>query len=191
MQVEDVKRRLLAHGWDEVSGGHFSSVFARDDRDYVIKIVDGHDDDGEPKAETDGYLAFARWLKQQPKRDYSKHFPQIRGLHTDYDDDAEEPWYMAAIEKLKEPGTTRYWSSWIPRSFETRADRFARSMRGYVKEGDYSPGTLKRALASLRPLLDDWRLDLHGGNWMLRPTPHGDQVVITDPLSFPRDDLDE
>ena len=187
MRSYEVKQRLLAHGWSEVSGGHFSEVYSRPDRDYVIKIVDGSDEDG-PQAYQDGYLAFASWLKGAPQRDYSKHFPKIRGLHVDYDDDdRDEPWYLAAIEKLKEPGKTRYWSSSSPRTvFETRADTLARSMRGYIRQGESSPGTLKRALAALRPFLDDWRLDLHGGNWMLRPTPHGDQVVITDPLSFPK-----
>lgn len=49
---------------------------------------------------------------------------------------------------------------------------------------------LKEALAIVRRLIDSgYVLDLHDENYMIRRTPYGPQIVLTDPLSFKKQEF--
>lgn len=40
----------------------------------------------------------------------------------------------------------------------------------------------REALLALEPFIQEFDIDMHGGNWMVRLTGHGPQIVILDPL---------
>lgn len=161
--------QLIADGFKYLNEGCFGATFGRG-KSFIVKVGK------EGRAHRDGYVAYAEWLSSKAKETKLPEFPQISHFSKHGSEQESTDWFVAIVERLEEMP-----DDGAPRE-TMHAIRQSASMGDKVAEAKL-PETARKAAAILREkFAKDWNFDLHAGNFMMRSS----QVVITDPLSYPR-----
>lgn len=187
----------------EIGSGVYSKV--RNDPNDPHMVQKRHRD---PKAaSTDGFVKWADYLINNKLVDTNPHFPRIYNARKIEDSEGKNI-YKYQIEKLvsAEDVSPKILEAIWRQNFtqysmpedieELDAEDIADTMSGIISmavEGnseymdDIISDSLKEAVKHLRAYYAETNYnalpDLHSGNIMLRRTPHGIQLVITDPFA--------
>jgi len=172
---------LLANdGWQEWDRGLFAKVYAHPQKDTVLKI---YEDD----------KAYDRFLTKIKKLK-NPYFPRIHSIHR-YSDGDEMQWTVVELERLQrltdEAHVTtetvyhqlKYEVDYDP--FCDSEDDFDLDLSAFVESFDANNAkdkALKRAIQIIQDLGEDFYIDLHVDNVMLRKKKEEYQVVFIDPV---------
>jgi len=158
--VEYVKA-LLADGWQQIGDSScYGVVFRHPDRpERVHKVA--------YRAHEDGWVAFAKYALANP----NPHFPAILSF------EEKGSFAVADIETLEEMPYGTHHSS--DSEDVARAVRSNSSERAKSILSRFSVEMAQAVEAIRENFTEEWKVDLHSGNFMLR----GDILVLTDPLS--------
>lgn len=211
-QVQDLKRKTLpGFAVDKentkhyINHGHFSSVYGHPDNPHdVVKATRRF-------SEEDGYEAFIRALAEDEEMRDNIYMPRIRTARVITSTKTDQKASMVRMERL-EPlsklsereahmlfvnlvgnetalkAKAEYDDSWGVAAFCWRQS--LTSFLNYHSSGRIASTAINEdwleALAWVRNVASErgWSMDLHSENWMVRRTPYGPQLVITDPFSW-------
>lgn len=186
----------------EIGSGVYSKV--RNDPHDPHMVQKRHHN---PKAASnDGFVKWGDYLINNNLVDSNPHFPRIYNVRKIEDSEGQKI-YKYQIEKLvptedvspkllKAVWRQNFTKESMPEDIEELdAEDIADTMSGIISmavEGnreymdDIISDSLKQAVQHLHAYYEETNFtvpDLHSGNIMLRRTPHGVQLVITDPFS--------
>lgn len=191
-------RAMRSKGVEHMGTGMFSSVYSHEDRPHDVRKVSRHLN----ASKLDGFFYFLKALEQHPDENTNPYFPRIRSV-TVYESPHADAVYTAQMERLFPL------SSLNPE----QVDHLWRKAFGEVPEDDDRAGGAGDLISDIREIMlggikmSDWKktdrdllkairfirevaseyqvgIDLHVGNVMVRHTPYGPQLVLTDPLGF-------
>lgn len=179
---------------DELGRGSFSRVTADSDPHLVNKqsIRPSNDDN------QDGFAAFIRYLKQTGNSD-NIHFPKVYAAKS-MTDKAATTRHNFQMERLLEPKRlsseelnrlcdANFTDRLMERTYEEMAFAMERAVvADSALEKYIASESLAEALRIVRQCAAETKhaIDLNEENWMVRRTSTGLQIVITDPLGYPK-----
>lgn len=149
-------------------------------------------------ADKDGFAAFVNYLKQHDLMD-NIHFPKVYSANTTQDR-SNSTRHKFQMERLIDPRSlseeelsrlcdANFTDRLMERSVEEMAFAMERSVKSpQMAEKYIASESLAEALRIIKAASDetDHALDLNKDNWMVRRTSTGLQIVITDPLGYPK-----
>lgn len=178
-QCEEVGKWFAGRGWKTIGTGAFACVYRRAGEDQVIKVFPLGVGAGEST------LAYLRSCR----RGTNPMMPRVDGLTT------VGRVGVAVMERLESTGgllTVHAVAEDVGRYFRARSrnrrlnrdDLSEQAVRGEGRH--FQVKDLSRLVSTLRTIRSQTpgsRLDLNQSNFMLRKTPQGKALVITDPLA--------
>lgn len=186
-----LKKRALA-------SGIFSTVMADEEDPHMVKKVSSQPMGPDHHVKADGFNQYVRMLAQDDLMD-NIHFPKVYKANTTTDKTGTHR-NSFTIERLVDLQNIS------PEEFEGLAERcFLRPVVDAAAMADRISASCESAYerkmyirmdslieaCEIMQRLDqasDFRLDLHEGNLMVRRTPHGLQLVISDPFGMVKRD---
>lgn len=166
-------QKLESRGYKKVGQGFFAVVFAKPDRDYVIKIYADEDE---------GYNCFLNMIMERGKN--NPHFPKIYSIKN-----LGNGFRRVKMEKLQpfeEYNTDHPTVKTLRSTLRTdKGDFFNEVFKRLGENKRLKKSEIYKAVNLVLDVRDyeGGSLDLHNGNIMFRKLGKRLQLVITDPLT--------
>lgn len=170
MSYFSFRETLEAAGWTKLGAGINACVYGKDGCDQVVKVGCNPDDawlDYVVHGSDHGMAA-------------NPHFPKVFSLKV------YKGWYVAVLERLTCTAGQLDWDAAKHGLSYAQVDEMKQAQRK-ISEGVYGVPPRPAAADSLSKMAKFLRdnfneFDLHGGNYMVRTTPQGPQLVVIDPV---------
>lgn len=207
--VQDTERKTLPsfatdtyRGKNYIDQGYFSSVFGHPDNPHdVVKGSKRFDSE-------DGYEGFIRALAEDETMRDNIYMPRIRTARVITSTKTGQKSTMIRMERLQQLKALSEREAYMilvnligrTNAFEYKetkeVDTWQRALKYFLDmhSGNMPPSSdiinedWLEAYNWVQRVSREkgWHMDLHSENWMMRRTPYGPQLVITDPFSWRR-----
>lgn len=190
-------RVMRSKGVEHLGTGQFGSVYGHKDRPHDVRKISRSLN----VQRLDGFFYFLKALSETPEENTNPYFPRIRSI-TVYTSPNENAVYTVQMERLfpvsslSQQHVEYLWQRVLGEKDVVEEENNTNALIAEIREIVLTGATRSlvnkadpdflRAVRFIREVAGEYNvgIDLHKGNFRVRHSPYGPQLVFADPLGF-------